>query len=225
MSEENHNENPPKPSVPKPDIPKPDIPKPDIPKPDIPKPNVPEPTLPAPSIGKTAPETPSERSFEPTAPTEIADFDDDSEEDEIAPVHAAEETMLHLRLLGAFIDLAISYGLMVAARAILPDNLDSAAYGLQIIYMLTRDALPFLDGQSIGKKMMKTRAVTSEGAPLTNNWQASVLRNILFLVPGIGPLIETIILYTREDKPERGLRLGDGFAKTKVIKELPKAVE
>lgn len=80
-------------------------------------------------------------------------------------------------------------------------------------YLLTRDALPFLDGQSIGKKVMKTRAVDMNGQPLTENWQSSILRNILFLIPFLSALLELIILVTSKDK----LRLGDQWAKTQVI--------
>jgi hypothetical protein len=34
------------------------------------------------------------------------------------------------------------------------------------------------------------------------------------------PLVELFVLLTREDKPERGRRLGDEWAKTKVIVEI-----
>ena len=49
-----------------------------------------------------------------------------------------------------------------------------------LAYLLTRDALPFLDGQSIGKKAMKIRAVSAEtGKPLTNDWGPSIIRNVV----------------------------------------------
>lgn len=80
-------------------------------------------------------------------------------------------------------------------------------------YMLTRDALPFLDGQSIGKKIMKLRAVNFDtNKPLTGDWAASATRNIPFAVPFF-PLIEWIILLNNK----KGQRLGDEWAKTKVI--------
>ena len=83
-------------------------------------------------------------------------------------------------------------------------------------YWLVRDALPFLDGQSLGKKLMKIRAVEVSGKNLTNNWSASITRNILLAIPIVG-LIEIYMLYTKksENKPLR--RLGDEWAKTKVI--------
>lgn len=79
-------------------------------------------------------------------------------------------------------------------------------------YLLTRDALPFLDGQSVGKKAMNIRAVTEEGAPLTNNWGPALIRNVVLLIP-IFPLIELIVLLTNDKKQ----RLGDQWAKTRVV--------
>lgn len=82
-----------------------------------------------------------------------------------------------------------------------------------LAYLLTRDALPFLDGQSIGKKVMKLRAVSAEDdQPLTNNWGPSILRNIVLFIP-LFPLIELIVMLTNDQK----LRLGDQWAKTRVV--------
>ena len=83
-----------------------------------------------------------------------------------------------------------------------------------LAYMLTRDSLPFLDGQSVGKKVLKIRAVTSDGATLANNWGPGLIRNVVLLIPFF-PLVELIILLTNKEK----LRLGDQWAKTKVIVE------
>jgi uncharacterized RDD family membrane protein YckC len=77
---------------------------------------------------------------------------------------------------------------------------------------LVRDALPFLDGQSIGKKAMKTRAVLEDsGAPITNDYKSSVLRNILLFIP-IVSLVDALFIFGDERK-----RLGDKLAKTTVI--------
>lgn len=81
-----------------------------------------------------------------------------------------------------------------------------------IAYYLTRDALPFLDGQSVGKKAMKLRAVTEDGQPLTNNWGPALIRNVVLLIPFF-PLVELIVMLTNPGKR----RLGDQWAKTKVI--------
>lgn len=83
---------------------------------------------------------------------------------------------------------------------------------LYVSYMLTRDALPFLEGQSIGKKMMKIRAVKGpEEAPLTNDWAASIIRNVSLVIPFVG-LIEAI-MYLVGDKTTR---LSDELLKTDV---------
>jgi len=82
-------------------------------------------------------------------------------------------------------------------------------------YIITRDALPFLDGQSIGKKAMKLRAVSAEtGKPLTNDWGPCVIRNIVLYIPFFS-IVELIILLNNKE----GQRLGDQWAKTKVIVE------
>ena len=82
-----------------------------------------------------------------------------------------------------------------------------------IAYLITRDALPFLDGQSIGKKAMKLRAVSSEtGEPLTGNYGPSIVRNIVLFIPFF-PLVELIVMLTNDNKQ----RLGDQWGKTKVV--------
>ncbi len=81
-----------------------------------------------------------------------------------------------------------------------------------VVYVITRDALPFLDGQSIGKKAMGLRAVSEDGQALTNNWGPSIIRNIVLFIPFFA-LVEFFVLLSNE----KGLRLGDQWAKTKVI--------
>jgi uncharacterized RDD family membrane protein YckC len=88
-----------------------------------------------------------------------------------------------------------------------------AAVVLVMGYVFLKDCLPFLGGQSIGKKLMKLRVVTEDGKPITGNWQAGFMRNILMLVWPV----ELIMLIVREGKPEAGRRIGDDMAKTKVI--------
>lgn len=81
-----------------------------------------------------------------------------------------------------------------------------------VAYGITRDALPFLDGQSVGKKAMGLRAVSEDGQPLTNNWGPSIIRNIVLWIPFF-PLVELIVMLTNE----KGLRLGDQWSKTRVV--------
>jgi uncharacterized RDD family membrane protein YckC len=80
-------------------------------------------------------------------------------------------------------------------------------------YVLLRDALPFLDGQSIGKKVIGIRAVTEDGQPLTGNWGPALVRNVVLFIP-LFPLVELIVLLTNPKKQ----RLGDQWAKTRVVK-------
>ena len=81
-----------------------------------------------------------------------------------------------------------------------------------LAYFITRDSLPFIDGQSIGKKAMGIRAVSAAGEPLTNNWGPGIIRNLVMMIP-LFPLIELIVLTSNKE----GLRLGDQWAKTQVI--------
>jgi uncharacterized RDD family membrane protein YckC len=81
-----------------------------------------------------------------------------------------------------------------------------------IAYLLTRDALPFLDGQSIGKRLVGIRAVDENGAALTGNYGASVIRNVVLIIPFF-PLIELIVLLTNVETR----RLGDQWGKTRVV--------
>jgi uncharacterized RDD family membrane protein YckC len=91
----------------------------------------------------------------------------------------------------------------------------SAVPFLGIAYLLTRDALPFLDGQSVGKKVMKLRAVNAEtGKPLTNDWGSSCMRNIPIAIAPLA-LVELFIMNGKPDHQ----RLGDDWGKTRVIVE------
>ena len=82
--------------------------------------------------------------------------------------------------------------------------------------MITRDSLPFLGGQSVGKKAIKIKVVTMDGQSLAGNWEKSAIRNAALSIPFF-PLVELLILLTREEKPDRGRRLGDEWAKTRVM--------
>lgn len=80
-------------------------------------------------------------------------------------------------------------------------------------YALTRDGLPFLDGQSIGKKVLGLRAVGQDGSSLSNNWGPAIVRNAVLFIP-LFALVELIVLLTNEQH----LRLGDQWAKTRVVR-------
>ena len=183
--------------VPPPDIPKPDIPPPDLPKPEIETP--PEKHAPAVAVKVRQPGDPVD---DHTPDAGVATF--------------------NTRVVAALIDFLVATGLTMAAFIVLPDflgGLESRVAGLLGgAYLVTRDCLPFLNGRSVGKSAMKLRAVTESGEALTGNWQAGILRNIALLIPFFA-IVELVILLTREDKPGRGRRLGDDWARTKVIVE------
>lgn len=92
----------------------------------------------------------------------------------------------------------------------------SLFYPAFIGYMLTRDSLPFLDGQSIGKKVLNTRAVTETGESLSGNWNPGIIRNVPMIIP-VFPLVEFILLLANKDKPGGLRRFGDQWGKTKVV--------
>ena len=124
-----------------------------------------------------------------------------------------EDADLSNRIIGGFIDAILGSALVFVATFILPDLINGLARFLWVAYMLTRDSLPFLDGQSIGKKVVGTKAVREDGTSLSGDFKTGAIRNVWMLVS----IVELIVLIVRKDKPEAGRRLGDDFAKTKVI--------
>jgi uncharacterized RDD family membrane protein YckC len=81
-----------------------------------------------------------------------------------------------------------------------------------IVYGLTKDALPFLEGQSIGKKAMKIRVLRdADETPITNDYGAAIIR----VIPGWIPLfniVDALMVFSSDRK-----RFGDQWAKTKVV--------
>ncbi|MEO5715515.1 MAG: RDD family protein [Luteolibacter sp.] len=150
-------------------------------------------------------------SGEPPVKVKILDGsepDEDSAAGGIPPFNTRAVAML--------IDIVVVIGINITLTMLLPGFATKLAWLSGIAYMILRDSIPFLGGQSIGKKAMKIKAVTLDDKPLTGNWEAAVVRNLILVIPPLG-LIELFILLTREDKPDRGRRLGDEWAKTKVI--------
>lgn len=119
------------------------------------------------------------------------------------------------RFLGALLDVIIITGVISLFEKVIGDGLLSAI-AIALLW-LTRDSLPFLNGQSIGKVVMKTKAIKEDGSSLAGDWKTGAIRNILFIFPIIGVIIEGAVLLTRREGSKAGLRLGDQWAKTKVI--------
>ena len=85
-----------------------------------------------------------------------------------------------------------------------------------VIYAATKDALPFLDGQSIGKKVLKIRVVDEDTQEhITGKFGKSFIRILSLGIP-IVQLIDIIFIFN-EDK--RHQRMGDQWAKTIVVRE------
>lgn len=106
------------------------------------------------------------------------------------------------RFIAAFIDIIIVCGLCMFPRV---------GWMFGLIYHLTRDSLPFLNGQSFGKKLMRLKVVRiPDQLPLTSSPEKSVIRGVVFLIPLLN-LIDIWYLFTK------GQRLADKWAETAVI--------
>lgn len=190
------------------------IPKPSIPKPSIPKPSIPKPSIPKPTVAKA----PSVKLSEESVEAEVPKVSEVTEEESSRPEEASRikgvEVDLVKRFLGGLID-AIIAG-VVAAIVEFITGVGILYYLVWAAVILTRDSLPMLDGQSVGKKVMKTKAVKEDGSSLSEDWATGAIRNILFAIP-IVTLVEIVIIVMRSGKREAGLRFGDDWAKTKVV--------
>lgn len=129
-----------------------------------------------------------------------------------------EIVTFNTRIVAAVIDWIVAMGLVIGLIWVLPVFAYKLAYLTGVAYLIVRDSLPFLGGQSVGKKAMNIKVVTSDGKSLVGNWEAALIRNGVLIIPLFG-LVELFILLTREDTPERGRRLGDEWAKTKLVVE------
>ena len=141
----------------------------------------------------------------------------DEEEDAVVPGGMAT---FNSRAVAVIIDTAVIWGVVIMLWFVAPWLASKAGWLLCAGYMLTRDSLPFLGGQSVGKKAMKIRAVTLDGQSLAGKWEPGVMRNVSLVIPLLN-LVEVFVLLNREGGPDRGKRLGDEWGKTKVIVELP----
>ena len=187
-----------------------------------------EPLLPSPHVipppdlpQASPPQPPPVERREPAPPVRI-DAAAAADEEEAA---AGSLAPFNARIIAAAIDLVVATGLQISVAWLLPGFASRLAWLLGVAYLVTRDSLAFLGGQSVGKKAMKLRVVTVDDQPITGNWEAALIRNGVLLIP-LFAFIELFILLTREEKPGRGLRLGDEWAKTRVIlaPDLPPAM-
>lgn len=83
---------------------------------------------------------------------------------------------------------------------------------LCVLYFLGKDALPFLDGQSVGKKLLQIRVVRkSDAKAITRDYSSSILRSVTLLIPGLN-IIELVLVLSHKE------RLGDLWANTTTTK-------
>jgi uncharacterized RDD family membrane protein YckC len=120
------------------------------------------------------------------------------------------------RFAAAAIDGVLSIGLALSCFLILPDFAERLGWLLSAAYWIVRDSLAFTGGRSVGKIAMKLQVTTSDDKPLVGNWRVALLRNAPLLIPFFA-LIEIYVLLKRDDTPASGRRLGDEWAKTKVV--------
>jgi uncharacterized RDD family membrane protein YckC len=159
------------------------------------------------------PPPPPAASADPYVPPKTQFDSDDAGGEESVVAQLAGEAAFDSRLIAGIIDgFAAGVVMMIVAKL-------SVMLGwlVMIGYMLAKDSLPFLDGQSLGKKLMKIRAVDAEGKSLSGNWETGIKRNILMAIPFV-PLYEAYVLYQKKEQHLPLRRTGDDMAKTKVIK-------
>ncbi|NNC87261.1 MAG: RDD family protein [Akkermansiaceae bacterium] len=185
-------------------------------------------TPPPPDIKKGPPPAPTPSALDrppadpPRPPLKVSVSEDDGDAgEEGAP---GGEASLQDRVIATVIDAVVCAGIYLAVTFVLPDFLGRLGTLLSVGYLLTRDSLPFLGGQSVGKKAMHIRAVTTGGQSLAGNWKPGLIRNAVLLIP-LFPLVELFVLITRDDKPGPTVRLGDEWAGTKVIRVAADAAE
>ncbi len=171
-------------------------------------------SIPKPTIKNSPPEKPPVTSldFDEPEPQKV-EKEKDSTSEPVVPSDGVE-TDLVKRLLGVLID-----GVVAGFIAFIVLKITGSSflnYAVMGLVMLTRDSLPFLEGQSLGKKVMKTKAVKEDGSSLAGDWVTGATRNILFAVPVAG-VVECFTMLSRSGNAGAGKRLGDDWAKTKVI--------
>ncbi|WP_250630931.1 RDD family protein [Rhodoflexus caldus] len=117
------------------------------------------------------------------------------------------------RFLAALIDGLVVTVAVLAASAI-NSSLGTVVNLLGLGYQLTKDAIPQLGGQSIGKKAMKIKVVKEDtGEMITGDWGTSIIRYVSLLIPFFN-IIDALMVFSGDRR-----RFGDKWAKTVVVQE------
>jgi uncharacterized RDD family membrane protein YckC len=131
------------------------------------------------------------------------------------------QTSLLKRIFAKFIDFCV----LIFFDTVFPKVLGTL---IGLLYFLLKDS--FFSGQSLGKKVMHLKVVSSEDLTKSCTFKQSVLRNSLFsflfftLIPFWGWILVFLLgfpiclieLYLMRTRPN-GIRIGDLFAETIVV--------
>ena len=121
-----------------------------------------------------------------------------------APASAPELASAGARFLANVID-----GFVAGVPGLIP----FIGWAWMIVYTFGKDALPFLGGQSIGKKAMGLRVVNVDtGKPIKGDYGAAFTRQISLLIPFFG-FVDAAMVLSSDRR-----RFGDKWAKTIVVK-------
>jgi uncharacterized RDD family membrane protein YckC len=83
---------------------------------------------------------------------------------------------------------------------------------LALVYLLTKDALPFLNAQSLGKKAMGIQVIDNNTASIIiNEYGKAISREIVQWIPLLN-LVDALMTFG-----DNGRRLGDKWADTYVV--------
>ncbi len=131
------------------------------------------------------------------------------------PSLSSPPSLFRSRAFAALIDVSVACSFFVLGLLLFPEPPRIIPFVLGALYLLTKDSLGILNGQSIGKKLMKLRVLNRNRRSLSGNYRTGLMRNLSWFA---APL-EFAILYVREDECNRGRRLGDDWANTTVVPE------
>ncbi len=121
-----------------------------------------------------------------------------------AAKHTGTSPTLKKRFLAFLTD-----GLIVALLCLIP----KVGWMFGLIYFLGRDAMPSLNGQSVGKKIFGIRILTTgTNEPLYLHPRRSITRGLILLIPIVN-IIDVVRLLVK------GRRLADKWTETYVVDE------
>ncbi len=114
-----------------------------------------------------------------------------------------EKVPVSERILAGLVDLVV-----VAVLSLFP----RIGWLFGLIYLLSKDSLSFLNGQSFGKKLFNLRTVALPHYASLSGWpEKSVIRGLVLLIPVLN-IIDLYYLITQK------VRIADRWAETRVIK-------